>query len=239
MRRLVCALAGLVVAALAGPARCDSPPYDTTDLDIADGLQLGLVTSQARDDGGDLAHESLEIGIPVAPRWELDITPTYAWSRRQGVRRGGPGDTEAEFKILALAETAARPAFGFNPTVVLPTGRGRDGLGEGVFQVELPVVATKGFGPYRLTAQAAYARSGSLNHAPMSVLFEHSLGQRLRLGAEVMVDPPLGRGPGLEAEVNLGGVWQVTRKVALHAVIGHGLAGGEGLLSRIMLAVAL
>jgi len=228
MRRAL-PLAAMVAAVLAASAvRADSPPYETTDTEIADKLELMSFVTEAHGPHQQIVTGAFDLAIPLARRWEMTIVPSWSMVREPGLRAEGLGDTEIAFKYLAMEESASLPAIAIEPNFTLPTGDRSKGLGEGVTQVELPVLVSKHWGPVRLTGRFGYARSGADEFAPVSVLAERSfMDERFRLGVEAAGDLPLRRPSDLRGEVNVGGSWKLRDGLEIQAMVGRRTAGGQ------------
>lgn len=227
MRRvLIAAVAGVLFAGSA--ARADSPPYETTDTEIADKLELMSFVTEAHGPHQQIVTGAFDLAVPLAKRWEMTIVPSWSTVRQPGFSAQGLGDTEIAFKYLAVEESASLPAVAVEPNFTLPTGDRSKGLGEGVTQAELPVLVSKHWGPVRLTGRFGYARSGADEFAPVSILAERSfMDERLRLGVEAAGDLPLRRPSDVRGEVNVGASWKIRDGLELQAMVGRRTAGGE------------
>ncbi len=223
----------------ASPGWCDSPPYDTSDAAIADKPELTAMVGLGHDEAGRFANLVLEFSVPLNTRAELDISPSLASARRGGARHTGLGDTEVSVRVLAFDESDARPALAVEPSVVLPTGRRLSGLGEGLVQEAISLIASKGLGPYRVTAQIGYAHAGEDDLAPASLLVERSIGARWRIGAEVASEQPLRRRCARRSQVDFGAAFEVRNGLTLHAVVGRNLDGDHAAFGRLALNVEL
>jgi hypothetical protein len=229
MRRALPLAAMLAAVLAAAPAaRADSPPYETTDTEIADKLELMSFVTEAHGPHQQIVTGAFDLAIPLARRWEMTIVPSWSTVHEPGLRAEGLGDTEIAFKYLAVEESATTPATAVEPNFTLPTGDRSKGLGEGVTQVELPVLVSKHWGPVRLTGRFGYARSGADEFAPVSILAERSfMDERFRLGVEAAGDLPLRRPSDLRGEVNVGGSWKLREGLEIQAMVGRRTAGGQ------------
>jgi hypothetical protein len=229
---------GVVAAA---PARAEAPPYVTTDTDIADKLELATFVRVAAHDSAHFSTLGFDLALPLAPAWELTLVPRFAEARHGEQRASGFGDTEMAVKYLALSETERRPAVAFEPNVTFPTGGRR--LGESRVAIELPVLVSKGFGPWRVSGQVGFERVGFKtpeDHAPVSLLIERTMTEHLTLGAELANDLPMRRPSQGETEVNFGAAWTFHDGLKLQSAFGRRLASEDtpaDLHSTIALAV--
>jgi hypothetical protein len=226
MRQRVAFAAALACGAIAAaPARAESPPYVTTDTDIADKLELSTFVRLAAHDSAQFGALGFDLAVPLAAGWELTLVPRFAEARHDDQRTSGFGDTEVAVKYLALSETGDRPAVAFEPNITFPTGGRR--LGEGRVAIEIPVLISKGFGPWRVTGQLGFERVGFKDpedHAPVSVLVERTMTEHLTLGAELANDLPMRRPSQGETEVNFGAAWTFHDGLKLQSAFGRRLA---------------
>jgi hypothetical protein len=229
---------GLIAAA---PARAEAPPFVTTDIDVADRPELSTFLRVAAHDGAHFSTLGFDLALPLARAWELSLVPRLAETRHGDQRAAGFGDTEVAVKFLAFSETDDRPAVAFEPNLTFPSGGRR--LGEGRVAIGIPVMISKGFGPWRLTGQLGFERVGFKtpeDHAPMSLLVERTMTEHLSLGAELANDLPMRRRSQGETEVNFGAAWTFRDGLALKSAFGRRLATSDtpaDLHSTIALAV--
>jgi hypothetical protein len=225
VQRFVFAAAMACGVICAAPARAEAPPYVTTDTDIADKLELATFVGLAAHHGGQFSTLGFDLAVPLAPTWELTLVPRFAETRHGDQRASGLGDTEVAVKFLALPETDSRPAVAFEPNLTFPTGGRR--LGEGRVAVELPLLISKGFGPWRVSGQLGFERVGFKtpeDHAPVSLLVERRMTEHLTLGAELANDLPMRRPSQGETEINFGAAWTFRDGLKLQSAFGRRLA---------------
>jgi hypothetical protein len=216
------ALSGALTAA--APARADAPPYVTTDTDIPDRPEFLSFLRLAGHDGRQFNVLGFELALPFAERWELSVAPRFVQARGPHRNRAGFGDTEVAVKYLLQAETDTRPAISLEPNLTFPTGG--EHLGEGRVAVELPVLVSKTFGPWRVSGRIGFEQVGSNpadDHAPVSLLIERTVGEHLSLGAELANDLPMRRPGRGSTETNFGAGWTLRDGLRLQAVIGRRL----------------
>jgi hypothetical protein len=225
VRRFAFAAAIACGAITAAPARAEAPPYVTTDTGIADKLELATFVSVAAHDGVGFSTLGFDLAVPLAPAWELTLVPRFAETRHDDQRTFGFGDTEVAVKFRALSETDDRPAVAFEPNLTFPTGGRR--LGEGRMAIELPVLVSKGFGPWRVSGQVGFEQVGFKtpeDHAPVSLLVERTMTEHLTLGAELADDLPMRRASQGETEINFGAAWTFRDGLMLQSAFGRRLA---------------
>ncbi|HEX3366723.1 transporter [Phenylobacterium sp.] len=241
LQRFACAAAFACGMIAAAPARAEAPPYVTTDTNIADKLELATFVRVAAHDGARFSTLGFDLAVPLAPAWELTLVPRFAQARHGDRRTLGLGDSEVALKYLAFPETESRPAVAFEPNVTFPTGGQR--LGERRVAIELPVLVSKGFGPWRVTGQLGFERVGFKtpeDHGPVSLLVERAMTEHLTLGAELANDLPMRRPSQGETEFNFGAAWTFHDGLKLQSAFGRRLATQEtpaDLHSTIALAV--
>ncbi|HEY1928548.1 MAG TPA: transporter [Caulobacteraceae bacterium] len=224
-RHLILAAAMVCGAIAAAPAHAEAPPYVTTDTDIADKLELSTFVRVAGHDSALFSTLGFDLAVPLAPAWELTLVPRFAEARRDDRRASGFGDTEVALKYLALPETDDRPAVAFEPNLTFPTGGRR--LSEGRIAVELPLLVSKGYGPWRVSGQLGFERVGFKtpeDHAPVSVLIERAMTEHLTLGVEWANDLPMRRPSRGETEINFGAAWTFHDGLKLQSAFGRRLA---------------
>jgi Putative MetA-pathway of phenol degradation len=224
-QRLAFAVAVACGVIAAAPARAEAPPYVTTDTDIADKLELATFVSLAAHDGGHFSTLGFDLAVPLAPAWELTLVPRFAEAHHDDQGAIGFGDTEVAVKYLALSETDSRPAVAFEPNITFPTGGRR--LGEGRVAIEIPLLVSKGVGPWRVSGQVGFERVGFKtpeDHAPVSLLVERTMTEHLSLGAELANDLPMRRPSQGSTEVNFGAAWTFHDGLKLQSAFGRRLA---------------
>ena len=218
-------LSGLSAVA---PARADAPPYVTNDTEIADKLELSPFLQWSGRGRISVDTVGVDVAIPLAARWEMSIVPRFARIETPEGRLAGLGDTEVAVKYLAAPETALWPAIALEPNITFPTGGRR--MGDGVVAIEVPLLISKAFGPWRLSGQLGYEREGAHardDHAPISLLLERTIAKDFNLGVEIANDVPMRRPGHGSVEANLGGSWAIRDGLALHVAIGRRLASAD------------
>ena len=208
----------------ASPAYADGQAFATSEAEIGDQLELTSFVSSAVHGGRHFNASGLNLSIPFGPRWALEVAPRSAEVGGGGRRAMGPSATEIAVKYLVLAETDAWPAIGLEPNLTIPTGGRR---GDGQLAIQIPVLISKTLGPWRLSGQFGYEREGRKpgdDHAPVSLLVERSVTERLSLGVEFAHDQPMRRHERGSTEVNVGGGWMMSDGLVLQAAVGRRLA---------------
>jgi hypothetical protein len=80
------------------------------------------------------------------------LSYTVPFSRSNGA--SGLNDVMVNYRYQVLEETARRPAFAPRASLIVPTGREADGLGDGTFGLEINLPASKQFGDIYVHANA-------------------------------------------------------------------------------------
>jgi hypothetical protein len=135
---------------------------------------------------------------------QLSYTVAYASApTTAGASVRGFGDTLLNYRYQLRKEDAAGPAISPRLSLILPTGRERDGLGAGTAGLQFNLPASKQFGDFYVHANAGYtwlpdvqrttqvAASGIWRAAPM---FNLMLEGVVELGEAVTVSPGFRRG---------------------------------------------
>jgi hypothetical protein len=209
------------------PAWADAPPYATTDTDIADKLELKSFLGSEAKNHWSANTLGFDLAIPLAPRWEMTVVPrlTAVDGRRRSMV--GFGDTEIAVKYLTMSESASWPAIAIEPNLTLPTGSRH--MGDGSIALQLPVLISKGFGPWRLSGQFAFERDvmrARNDRAPLSLLLERTVTKNVTVGAEIAESLSMRRPNQGQLETNIGAGWAIRDGLRLEATIGRRLAGG-------------
>jgi hypothetical protein len=95
-----------------------------------------------------LVIPNVELKMPVSADVEASIEAGYGQiDNRDGSRHDGVRDTEVAVKWRWAQDDLGgwRPAIGIKPTLKFPTGDDERGLGDGVRQMELPLMVSKQF----------------------------------------------------------------------------------------------
>jgi hypothetical protein len=219
--------AAILCGPIAAPARAGSPPYATDDTEIADKRGMAVIVQSTARPGAHFNMLAFDLTLPLSPRWEMTFVPRFAESRHGEARASGLGDTEVEVKYQLQSETESRPAIALEPNLTFATAAKH--LGAGRLTIGLPVLVSKRLGPWRLSGQLGFERVGwkpGDDHAPVSLLLERTLNDRLTVGVEVANDLPMRRPGHGSGEVNVGASWAIRDGLVLQTAFGRRLAGG-------------
>lgn len=114
------------------------------------------------------------------------------------------------------------------PTVFVPSGDSARSLGNGHPQVWLPLWLQKSSGPWTWDAGTGYLTNpapGARNSWFFGVLAQRSIGERLKLGAEVFHRTPVAADAPRTSGFNVGASLKIARDSNLLLSIGRGLQG--------------
>jgi hypothetical protein len=221
--------AALCALGLAPSAHADSPPYLTTDTEPAEKIQAApFVEASAMSGGYELTY-AVDTAIPLAPGWEMTLVPRLVTIGDGRTAATGLGDTEIAVKYLAWSDKDAQVTIAFEPNVVLPTGGRR--FGDDLVELELPILASKAWGPWSLSGEFGYERDGATSrndHAPLSLLLERAVTGRFSVGVEMADDIPFRSGRRASLETNVGGDWTIRDGLQLELMVGRRTIGVDG-----------
>ena len=221
--------AALCALASAPAAYADSPPYLTTDTEPADKLEAAPFVETSAMSGGYGLIYAVDTAIPLASGWEMTVVPRLAMIGEGRRAATGLGDTEIAVKYLAWSDKDAQVTIAFEPNVVLPTGGRR--FGDDLVELELPILASKAWGPWSLSGEFGYERDGATSrndHAPLSLLLERAVTGRFSVGVEMADDIPFRSGRRASLETNVGGDWTIRDGLQLELMVGRRTIGVDG-----------
>lgn len=217
-----------------------SPPYVLDDGDVEPvghvEIDLGpLATTGSGGTSGDLTY--LEADLGVRPGLETDLSGAAAFAQAGPQPRAqrvhiGFGDLELQEKLRVVDQDQAPgwPSVALDPTLTVPTGSARRGLGTGHAQLLLPVWASRDFGPWILfggggwiVSPGAEERSHLLAGAGAAKQFgSWHLGGELYETTRAAADAPA----LLSADLDV--VRDLSAAVHVFLSVGHGFGAGAG-----------
>lgn len=124
------------------------PPFQTDDPEPTPYRYYEIyVNSQMSHDGEIVSgtFPALEVNYGVMPNVQFSVTASTAVSHTDGGWNAGVGDADVGLKVRFVQQTAWIPDVAFYPSVVLPTGNAKLGLGGGETKILLPLWAQKDF----------------------------------------------------------------------------------------------
>lgn len=190
---------------------CAGPPFTTDDPEpVGYGhWEIFFATSYFRTPAGETgAFPALDINYGILPEVHLNCVAPFAFNGPTGATGAyGYGDTELALKIRLRQETPDTPQMAFYPRLLLPTGDSARGLGEGIFQLALPLWFQKSWGPWTTYGGASYwFHSGETRQDWVYAGWEvqRDLGTVATLGAEVFFRSAAQQGADANAGFNVG-----------------------------------
>ena len=169
---------------------------------------------------------AFEFNIGAARNLQLHIIVPGAYLHPDGAY--GIGDVELGAKYRFVEEGEHRPQVGAFPTLEVPTGNGRTGLGNGQLWARLPVWAQKSFGPWTTYGGVGY----QINHAPgmknslfAGWLVQRQLAKRLVLGTEIYHQQADAAGARQTTFIDSGGYCNFRDDISLLFMLGHIVSG--------------
>jgi hypothetical protein len=156
-----------------------------------------------------------------------DITHQFSYTipfARVGDRRG-IGDVLLNYRYQLLQERSGYPAISPRLSVILPTGRERDGLGSGVVGLQVNVSASKQFGDLYVHANTGATWLPDVENVPHvagSAIWRVSPMFHLMLEAFVEINETATVSPGFRRGWNFG-----SRQLVIGAAVPMTRAGGS------------
>src|SRR6185436_20658823 len=176
--------------ALAGPPfRTDDPvPVDYKHYEF-----YSFTPGTHATEGTDGALPGFELTYGLIPNGQLQVGGGAAFNRPSlGSMQWGLGDSEVSFKYRFIQEDTNgwRPQASVFPSVELPTGEQKRGLGAGHASLFLPLWIQKSFGPWTTYGGGGYrfnqdANVGDKDHWFVGWLLQRKLTEQLTLGGEI------------------------------------------------------
>lgn len=228
MRRL------LALAILIGATQVDAgPPFITDDADPVDYKKHEIYFFEASDknyEGLEVAFPALELDYGVMENLELGIILPFISVRRQEDPKNafGFGDIEFEMKYRFIQETKTFPEFAFSPIFTLATGSRFRGLGNGTSLIQLPINIEKNFDPIHIYGGGGYTiipGNENQNFWFGGAVTEYDFNDYLMGGIELYAQGRSEKELGPFLLLNLGGEFNLSKKVSLLFSVGHTLTG--------------
>lgn len=219
------ALGGSTNAAFAAPWNTeDADPVEYGHYEFT-GTIKGTVANKSHS--ADMP--SAQIAYGLTPDMEVNVTGKGNYRKVGGESaQYGVGDTElqAKYRFITEDEEGWRPAMALSPTVSIPTGDSKEGLGSGHTSTTLPLSAQKSFGDWTTIVSAAYsvnAHQDDRNFWYYGWVVTNQINEELTVGGELYhqtadcVD-----GKNLNG-LNLGAIYSVSENHKIYALAGRGL----------------
>jgi hypothetical protein len=225
----------LLLLCLCPLAAWAGPPYLTDDPDPVDYQTFEIIPAYTLD----RAHDGSEIDGPIAdfnygiwPDMHLNIQGGFAHVMPDdGPSEFGVGDLRVALKWRFLKETDDRPEIAIYPAVILPTGNGAKGLGNGQVSYQFPIWLEKNWGQ----GWSSYGGGGwTLNRAPGQRDYfyggwqvQKQLSDAWNLGGEVYSQGASSAGAAGWTALNLGGGYKLNPHASIIFSFGHSFAGAS------------
>jgi hypothetical protein len=207
------------------------PPFLTDDPEPVERghTEVNLAMQGTRADAASAGTLSADVNFGCAREMQCHVAvPLGFASSPGGPCQAGLGDVELGVKYRFVDQPEDGIMVAIYPTAFLPTGDAARGLGNGHAQFLLPVWVQKIIGPWTWDAGTGYL----VNQAPdarnswyLGLLAQRSLGDRLRLGAEVFHRTALAQDAPATSGFNLGATVKLTDTRNLLVSVGRGLQG--------------
>ncbi|RQR40214.1 hypothetical protein DIE23_00740 [Burkholderia sp. Bp9143] len=213
-------------AALAGP------PFVTDDPEPVERGHFEIDTAASgtvRQGSHAGLLPGVEVNYGLLDNLQVSVNAGMAFMHASGDRTHyGFGDTElgAKYRFITEDDTGWRPQVAFAPSVTLPTGNDRLGLGDGHAHVLLPLWMQKSIGDWTTFGGGGYVvnrHAGRNGYWTAGWAALRKFGDRLQLGGEVFytgaasVDDPSAVG------FNLGGIYGMTEHDRILFSFGRGI----------------
>lgn len=226
----------LLAAFLVSSPVLAAPPYRTDDPEPTDYQHFELY---AHSTGVNVSGETsgfapgLEVDYGVLPNTQLSIIAPLAFDRASGTPfHFGYGDTEIGLKFRVIDQDANgwRPAVAVFPTVDIPTGDSRRGLGTGGARMFQPVWLQKDIGDWTINTGGGYSIKsgfGNKNDWFVGLLVQRKITDQLKIGAEIFHQTALEVGGKESTGFNVGAIYDFTDDYHLVASVGRGLQNAK------------
>ena len=206
------------------------PPFQTDDPEPVElhHYELYIATQQTLTSAGrsgTLPHFELNYG--AAPNLQLHLIAPVAFSNPAGgTRERGYGDTELGIKYRFVQEGESTPMVGVFPIYLAPTGNEDRGLGNGRYQLFLPVWLQKSWDKWTTYGGGGYwinHATGAKNNWFFGWQVQRELSEQWTLGAEVFHRTEQATGDGPSSGFNIGGSFNPSEHHHILFSLGKGL----------------
>lgn len=232
--------AGAALLALSAPLHAS--PYETGGTGITTRYALESYVSWQDSAGGSRwVTPNVELKAPVNERLEVSAETNYRSVHDAGEDgHGGAGDSGIAGKWKLLGPAGAMQELDIKPALVAPTGDDGRGLGDGAWQLKLPLMASWNLDGYNLGAQVGFTRvfGEDADKLFLSGVVQVPLTATLRIGAELAGDTLADDTGAYHWRGNVGFKWKMTPDLELHGLFSRTIENRRGdALSRAKLVV--
>jgi len=233
-RRIAIRLLAVPWLACAAGLAFAGPPFQTDDPEPVElhHYEFYVATQQTlTSDGrsGTLPH--FEFNYGAAPDVQLHLIVPVAFSHpSDGPRELGYGDTELGIKYRFVQEGDNTPMVGVFPIYLAPTGNEDRGLGNGRYQLFLPVWLQKHWDKWTTYGGGGYwinHASGAKNNWFFGWQLQRELTEQWTLGAEVFHRTEQAAGEGASSGFNVGGSFNPSEHHHILLSLGKGLQNAD------------
>jgi hypothetical protein len=206
------------------------PPFQTDDPEpvALHHYEFYVATQQTLSSGGrsgTLPH--FEFNYGAAPDVQLHVIAPFAFNHPSGdTRQRGYGDTELGVKYRFVQEDDNTPMVGIFPIYLAPTGSQDRGLGNGSYQLYLPVWLQKSWDKWTTYGGGGYwinHASGAKNNWFFGWLVQRELSEQWTLGAELFHRTEQVAGQGASSGFNVGGSFNPSEHHHILFSVGKGV----------------
>jgi Putative MetA-pathway of phenol degradation len=238
-RRITFAIVSLVAT---GSAQA-GPPFVTDDPDPPPpgGWEINVPFILERTPGKtemDAPLFDFNYGLPNV-QLKLEIPVGVVHENSDGTT-AGPGDLLLGVKWRFLNNERSQVQLGVYPQLLVPTGDGARGLGEGRTAFVLPLVAQKSWGKWTIYGNVGYwwqTAAETRNYFYAGAVLEREINERLELGVELFGNSPKEHGSRSDVAFNLGGTWKLREHLNLLFAGGRDIIGDTDAMAYVGLQV--
>jgi len=224
--------AAILALFLASPPALAGPPFVTDDPEPVDyqHFEFFAFSSGMRMRGNtDSDTPAVEFDYGIVPNGRVAFIAPMTFDRAAGEPfNWGFGDADLEFKYRFVKQdkNGWRPSIGVVPTVFLPSGDFRRGLGDGVARAFLPMWFQKDFGDWTTYGGGGYTFSrgrGNKNFWYVGWVLQRKITDKLAIGAEVFHQSADKLANKDQTGFNVGAIYDFTENYHLLFSMGRGI----------------
>ena len=211
------------------------PPFQTDDPEPVElhHYEFYAATQQTITSGGrsgTLPH--FEFNYGALPEMQLHVIAPVAFNDPAGeTLQRGYGDTELGIKYRIVQESDTAPMVGTFPIYLVPTGNQDRGLGDGSYQLFLPVWLQKSWDKWTTYGGGGYwinHASDTKNNWFFGWLVQREFSDQWTLGAELFHRTEQLTGQGASSGFNIGGSFNPSEHHHILFSLGKGLQNATG-----------